>query len=201
VYPDSHVVEVHAITCLDEGSLEQIACGPASREHESLVVIQAKPSHIHAAMLLAGFESGSPGKWTYKNEKIGTIPPKGEQLDISVRYPDPKADGKLVEKPIRAWIRDGNGKHTFPDKPWVFGGSVMAPNPKGVEPIGGQTYVADMSGSIIGLVTFGDEVIGFSQVISDQDAVQAPEWEVNSDVIPPMGTAVTIILRKHANHE
>ena len=60
----------------------------------------------------------------------------------------------------------------------------------------GEHYVADMSGSIIGLVTFGDEVIGFSQVISDQDAVQAPEWEVDSEKIPPVGTEVTVVLKK-----
>ena len=45
---------------LELGWLEQVACAPATREHESLVVVNAKPSHIHAALLMAGFEPGTP---------------------------------------------------------------------------------------------------------------------------------------------
>ena len=48
----------------------------------------------------------------------------------------------------------------------------------------------------LGLVTFGDEVIGFTEIISDQAAIHEPEWEVNMETIPPVGTEVTIILRR-----
>jgi len=85
VYPDDHIVEIQSWVCLDAGYLEQIACGVASREHESLVVIKAKPSAIHAAMLLAGFEPGAPGKWTYENNVLGTIAPTGEKLEVIMR--------------------------------------------------------------------------------------------------------------------
>jgi hypothetical protein len=51
-----------------------------------------------------------------------------------------------------------------------------------------------MSGSIIGLVTFGDEVIGFSDVRSDQESVQSLIWEVNTEAVPPPNTAVTIVI-------
>jgi hypothetical protein len=53
-----------------------------------------------------------------------------------------------------------------------------------------------MTGSIIGLVTFGDEVIGLSHVISDQAAIHEPEWEVNPERVPPIGTEVTVVLRR-----
>ena len=198
-------VEFAAMTCLDAGWLEQVACAPASREHESLVVAKPKPSQIHAALLLAGFTPGAPGKWTYENKKLGTIPPTGDRLDVLVRYKD--GAGKTVEHPIRKWIRDGAQPQggaasapatpEFPRVPWVFSGSVSVPGSDKSAPEGGTNrYIADDSGSIIGLVTFGDEVIGFSQVISDQADVQAPEWEVNTDTIPPVGTDVTIILRR-----
>ena len=52
------------------------------------------------------------------------------------------------------------------------------------------------SGSVIGLVTFGDEVIGFEDVISDQASIHAPEWEVNTEHVPPPGTEVTVIVKK-----
>ena len=44
-------------------------------------------------------------------------------------------------------------------------------------------------------MTFGDEVVGFSRVLADDAAVQPPEWEANGEVMPPVGTDVTIILR------
>jgi hypothetical protein len=191
-----HTVMIQAWTCLDAGYLEQVACGVGSREHESLVVIKAKPSHVHAAMLLAGFEPGSPGKWTYENKTLGTIPPHGERVDVFVKYADPLSPSRMIERPVREWIRDANSDRKFPDEPWIFGGSAIMPNEEFMGP--GEHYVADMTGSIIGLVTFGDEVIGFSQVLSDQDAVQAPEWEVDPATVPPLGTEVTLIVRKRS---
>lgn len=194
-------VEVAGRVCLDEGYLEQVACAPSSREHESLVVITpAQPSQVHAALLMAGFTPGSPGRWTFENDTLATIDPTGDSVDVWVRYVD--AGGQTVEHPIRKWIRgvptrfdeQGNPvRPAFPDLPWIFGGSAIAPNPEFMGP--GDHYVADMTGSVIGLVTFGDETLGFGQVASDQEDVQAPEWEVNTDAIPPMDTPVTLILR------
>lgn len=196
-------VEVAARVCLDEGFLEQVACAPRSREHESLVVVTpARPNQVHAALLMAGFNAGKPGQWLYDNNSITTAPPSGDKLDVWVRYSD--ASGKTVEHPIRQWIRGSVrivGDHQpspqypqFPNIPWVFGGSAIEQNPPFMGP--GEHYVADMTGSIIGLVTFGDEVIGLSQVLSDQEEVQSPVWEVNSASIPPMETPVTLILRR-----
>lgn len=187
-------VEIAALTCTPEYPLEQIVCAPATREHESLLVVKAAPSQIHAALLMAGFNPGSPGRWTYENDTLGTIAPVGDKVDVRVRFPSP---GKPpVEAPIRDWIRDINGREDFPNQPWVFGGSRIAKNPKFMGE--GEHYVADMTGSIIGLVTFGDEVLGFAQVISDSADIQAPEWEARTDVMPPTGTPVTLVLVKHA---
>lgn len=195
---DASRIEITARTCLDEGWLEQIACSPQTREHESLLVVAAKPSQIHAALLMAEFEPGAPGKWTYENNTIGTINPMGDNLEVMVRYIN--SSGQTIENPIRHWIRDGSGGgQDFPDEPWVFGGSIIAPNPKSMGP--GEHYVADMSGSIIGLVTFGDEVIGFSRVLADQADVQAPLWEVKTQAVPPIGTHVTLILRKFRHRD
>lgn len=192
---DSASVEVQAWACLDVGWLEQVACSPGTREHESLVVIKARPSEVHAALLMAGFVPGAPGRWTYENDTVNVTPPTGDLLAISVRYEG--AGGEVIEEPIRRWIRDHLGREDFPDEPWVFGGSHWAPNPSWMEP--GEHYVADMTGSIVGLVTFGDEVVGFSRVLADQEAVQAPEWEVDSDHVPAVGSPVTLILRRFSS--
>ncbi len=194
VRPDQATVEIQAWTCLEAGWLEQVACSPNSREHESLVVVKAKPSEVHAALLLAGFEPGKPGTWSYVDDELKFTEPTGELLSVLVRFQDSSGDTR--QEPINAWIQDHRGQHDFPDEPWVFGGSALQKNPQWMGP--GEHYVADMTGSIIGLVTFGDEVIGFRRIIADQDAVQPPSWEVRTDHVPPRGTEVTLILRRAA---
>jgi hypothetical protein len=191
VRPGVPAVELAARVCIDAGWLEQVACMEGTRTHESLVVPQAMPSEIHAALLMAGFEPGHPGTWRLDdNDDIVFSAPEGAPLEVLVRY---ERDGAFVEEPIARWIRDHRGRREFPDEPWVFSGSRFDPNPEWMDP--GEHYVADMTGSVIGLVTFGDEVVGFSRVLADQEDVQPAEWEVDTDAIPPPDTPVTIILR------
>jgi hypothetical protein len=185
------VVELEAEVCLDEGWLEQVACAPGSREHEALVVLRARPSEIHAALLMAGFEPGAPGRWSFAGDGVTFTGPTGSPLDVLVRHDGPAGHGS-VEEPVRRWIRGASGR-AFPDRPWIFGGSRFAPNPPAFGP--GEHYVADHTGSIIGLVTFGDEVVGFADVIADAVDVQPEEWMVDTDAVPPLGTRVTIVLR------
>ncbi len=190
VQPSGGVVEVEAFVCLDGGWLEQVACSPDTREHEALVVIEARPSNLHAALLMAGFEPGSPGQWTYDDGAVAVTPPTGDIVEILVRY---QKDGRSVQEPIGAWIVGAEDNRPFPERAWVFAGSLLAENPRWMGP--GEHYVADLTGSIIGLVTFGDEVIGFERVMADQEAVQATQWQVRTGYVPPIGTPVTVILR------
>ncbi len=187
----SRIVEIEGWSCLDAGWLEQVACSPGTREHEALVVIEVRPSDIHAALLLAGFEPGAPGRWSLVNDEVRLTPPSGDPLDILVRY---ERGGTMVEEPIASWITGPRDGAPFPDASWIFGGSLMAPNAEWMGP--GEHYVADYSGSIIGLVTFGDEVIGFAEVLSDDETVQPPAFQVNTDKVPPIGTPVTLILKR-----
>jgi hypothetical protein len=191
VYPDRPAVHLESLVCIEAGWLEQIACAPGTREHESLVVPDATPSQVHAALLGAGFEPGRPGRWSIEDGEFAFVSPEGSALRIDVRHE--RDTGEVVEEPIRNWIRDHLGRREFPDEPWIFGGSQIRPNPEWMGP--GEHYVADLTGSIIGLVTFGDEVIGYSTVLADAAAVQAPEWEANAGYIPPVGTKVTLIIR------
>jgi hypothetical protein len=183
-------VEIDGRACLDAGWLEQVACSPGTREHEALVVVPARPSDIHAALLMAGFQSGRPGRWVYENEQVQIEPPTGEVLEVLARYQ--RADGQTITESITEWIRDEAGDRRLPGDAWVFGGSELRADPSG----SGEHYVADRTGSIIGLVTFGDEVIGLRDVLPDQAAVYEPEWMVDTQRVPAPGTAVTLIVRR-----
>jgi hypothetical protein len=191
VHAAEGIIELEAVTCGPDAWLEQVGCSAGSREHESLVVIRARPSHVHASLLMAGYESGKPGRWSYENGRVSVSPPEGPRLALFVRYAS--AAGETIEHPVRVWITDASSGKAFPDEPWVFSGSSLAPNPAWMGP--GEHYVADMTGSVIGLVTFGDEVIGFSRVWADAEEAREPEWVVNSAAYPAAGTPVTLIIR------
>ena len=75
---------------------------------------------------------------------------------------------------------------------FVFGGSRFQTDRKS----GRERYLADGSGSLIGLVTFGDETIGAAEVVPDQAGVATPTWEVFSERMPTPGTRVTIMVNR-----
>ena len=94
--------------------------------------------------------------------------------------------------PVSDWILDVQDRQPFPGSDWIFGGSLVLdeePSRKA-----GVTYLADRTGSIIGLVTFGDEVLGTPSVFPDSADIQPPEWIINTKAVPPPGTEVTILL-------
>ncbi|HMN95586.1 MAG TPA: YdjY domain-containing protein [Phycisphaerales bacterium] len=199
------IVSLDAEVCIDLGWLEQIACTPGTREHESLVVLSVRPRDVHAALLLLGLEPGAPGAWRVEEGVLIEVPPRGPALRVRTRRTS--EEGVTIVEPIERWIRDVNRAGEFPETRWVFAGSVMvtprrspaataADREAGAEPPGGDAafYLADRTGSVVGLVTFGDEVVAFPSVIADQEAVQPQELEAFTERLPPIGTRLTLEL-------
>jgi hypothetical protein len=60
----------------------------------------------------------------------------------------------------------------------------------------GEHYVADRTGSVVGIVTFGDETMACTSVLSDQAELDAPEWQANSERMPEPGTRVELLIRR-----
>ncbi len=190
---NARVIEIEGVCAINSGWLEQIVCTVETRTHESLVATQAKPSHLHAALLLIGLEPGKPGWWKVdpddpEGRKWIVQPPAGSHVSITFEWKD--GEGVLRRAAAREWVRDFHTHNLLPEGPWIFGGSMMKPDYTGV-----MTYVADRTGSIAGLVTFGDELLGWCEVLPDQESVMAPEWEANTPAMPETGTRVVVRLR------
>eukprot|EP00913_Durusdinium_trenchii_P006317 g5929.t1 len=66
--------------------LEVIACTKGTREHEALVMTEARPSHVHAALLLIGLTPGAPGAPAGRGE--GAIEPSGDAVRVEIVYTD-----------------------------------------------------------------------------------------------------------------
>ena len=178
-------VRLGAQSALDAGWLEQAVCLAGTREHESLLVIDLPPRLVHAALLMLGATPGEPGRWRVDAEGvIVRDDPTGERLEILLRFEHPRRG--RVEEPLTAWIRVADGG-SLPEEPWRFAGSRI---------LEGGAYAADYGGSVVGLATFGDEVVAFTRVLADQAEVEAPQLLVEVDKVPPPGTPVEIVMRR-----
>lgn len=161
--------------------LELVACGPDSREHESLVVIPARPSTIHAALLSLGLEPGTPARVTFAASRIERSPATGAPLRVTFLV-----DGKTVDP--AAWVVHRRTGERWQPGGWVFAGSRIATRQ------GREVYDADGTGTVIGLASFGAEVIAPLQAISPEAAVDEPVWIADRAALPRQGTPVTIVI-------
>jgi hypothetical protein len=170
--------------------LEVTVCTPDSKEHESLVMTQARPSHVHAALLAIGLEPGKPGALHWNEEQMTTTPPAGDPVLVTFLFKD--GEGKQQEIPATRWIVNADNGEPFAKEGeggFVFAGSVMRTRQ------GREVYDADGVGTLVGLTTFGAETIAWRQVISPDSQVHTPEWIADAKTIPAYGTPVTVRVR------
>lgn len=183
--------------------LEQVLCTRNTIEHESLLVTDATASNVHAALLLLGVISGTPGNisWT-PDDGLKRRPPTGPGINVALRYTN--ADGKIIDASPADWIVDA--KTTTPlattgattgantnTSTWIFAGSVV----RSIMDESGKRapkYTADLGGTLIGLCTFGTETLAFPRVLSPDSGIDEPLYIANPKSTPPVNTKVTVIL-------
>ena len=196
---EERCVDVEASVCLRRGLLELVACTKGTKEHESIVAIEAKPRHIHAALLLLGAKPGSPATRQQLGEQAERwidVPPHGGPVDVSLVLRD--EEGKWAERPVSEFIVPSRQRSAdpalaapvpkVPTHTFLFAGSVL----QGDGP-GPRRYLSDDSGNVISLSTFGDELLCLPAIHSQ--ANDALQWQVNPTHLPAVGSNVTLRLR------
>jgi hypothetical protein len=189
-------VDVEATVCLDEGALELVACAKDSKEHESIIVVAARPIHIHTALLLLGAKNGNPPMRRPLDKEMtrwADVPARGDAIEVFLEFKD--ATGKATERPISDFIKRSED-HAPPavEAPvkfpytFVFAGSQLREN--GGAP---KEYLADLSGHVISIASFGDELLCLSEIHSQDNG--ALVWSIDPTHLPKPGTAVTLRLR------
>jgi hypothetical protein len=196
-------VDVDSHVCLEEGLLELIASTKNGKIHESIIAVDAKPSHIHSALLLLGAVPGNPAMQKpldTENMRFLHLPPAGGPVDVFLVIKD--AAGKDAEHPISDFIapsdrfdggggdpaEDSNDTKSFPTHTFLFAGSILHK-----EGDGPAQYLCDQSGNVISLSSFGDELLcmpGFHE-----QANEALAWQVNSEKLPALDSKVILRLR------
>ena len=196
-------VDVTSIVNLDEGSLEFIACTKDTKEHESIVTIEAKPSHIHTALLLLGAKAGHPAIRKIVGEgddqRWVDLPPKGSPMTVSFVTTDDA--GKQTERPLSDFVTriDEEGEPDSTEaakrlKTFLFAGSHLIAQGEGP-----KTYLADRSGSVISLSTFGDELLCLPEIYGHEN--HALMWELDSKHLPKIGAKIILRLRPQKKTE
>jgi len=195
-------VDVEATICLDQGMLELIACTKGSKEHESIVAVEARPMHIHTALLLLGANNGNPAMSKPVDEQKTRwvhVPPRGDPVDAYLAFKN--SDGKTVEHAVSDFVTRSDGQagdfpaaedHAeddteFPNT-FLFAGSHLLDHGSGP-----RRYLADESGHVISIATFGDELLCLPGVhAKSNDALM---WQIDATRLPKVGSKVTLRLR------
>ena len=121
------------------------------------------------------------------------LPPKGSPMTVAFVTTDDK--GKQTERPLSDFVTRIN-EEGEPDpkeaakrlKTFLFAGSHLFA--KGEGP---KTYLADRSGSVISLSTFGDELLCLPEVYGHEN--HALMWELDSKHLPKVGAKIILRLR------
>ncbi len=178
-------VELDARVVLREGLLELFACSPRTREHESIVVVRARPLHIYQAMGLIGLSPGQPV--TYDEAANRWIPASGDRVLLEVRYPT-KNGPRTVN--VWDWMMDAKKPDATAEslrRDWVFCGSRRS---------NGGVLGADVEGTIACVVDFDTALIGLAELHS---ADNTSLWlAARTENIPPEGSECTLLIRSAA---
>lgn len=172
-------VIVEATVIMREGTIELFACSPRMREHEAIVRIEARPSHLFQALGLIGLTPGEPVRYDAGDERM--LPATGDLVEIDVRW---TANGAERIEPIEHWMQRMDGTSMPERLPWVFAGS-MALEAGGL--------AVDQEGTVIALVDFSSSLIALPDLHSDSNEEL---WlKPNTARIPPVGTVCELLLR------
>jgi hypothetical protein len=182
-------IEVPAEVNMTRGILEYYGVCPDGKTHESVLKIKAVPSHIHLALILAGYEPSEYGKSDPKSFRRTQIK-RGSLLRLYVRW-RPIGFDREQWIPASAWIFDRNSDAPPKPHPYTFEGSLINSN----------GYAADMELSVIGLID--DPTVVLAPTIDQGNPYQGERlgFEIYSSAIPPKGTPVTLVIQAATDQE
>ncbi|HWL92821.1 MAG TPA: YdjY domain-containing protein [Phycisphaerae bacterium] len=174
-------VEIESGVILREAELELFAYAkaPVPKEHETILLLRVKPEHIYQALGLIGLEPGHPVSYDLETQTITEA--SGDAVDVRVRY---EKDSETVEHSASDWMYDLERDAPMQQTHWIFAGSKR--DEKG-------RFAADVEGTVVTVVNFDTALLCLPDLHTDSD--RSLWLRARTEVIPPVGTKVTLILR------
>ncbi|NOX58804.1 MAG: hypothetical protein GXP29_08100 [Planctomycetes bacterium] len=171
-------VEITARVAQTDRPVELLICSEKTKEHESVLVTNARPKKIFEALGLIGAAAGKPGSFDPTSGKI--TPASGQALTIDVSF---EQDGKTVRKGAHDLMVESKTKKPIGSLPWVFCGSST---------LDGR-FAADVDGTIACVVDFSTALIGLADSHTSSDSEL---WLLaDKNRVPKQGTPCTVIIR------
>jgi len=196
-------IEVKGHIAVQRRAIELFACTEGGKVHETVVVLDCKPSNLNLALLLLGLDDGGQvrekvkvmrdGKEVEQEMLVENGPryfgdprkPHGDRLLVRVRWTNPETK---KETTVRAEDMVYNVSKQKPMRPvgWTFTGSRWVKNPRS----GKVEFAADHTKTV--MTTYHDPNTVLENPLNTGGNDEL--YHANADVVPPRGTAVTLII-------
>lgn len=154
-------------------NIEFFACGKLGKTHESVLILDAEPLHIFAALGALDFEAGM--NLTVEGDPR---PPTGSSVEIWVEW---NRGDEVVSHRARELIWNAFKEQPMQETPWIFNGGRQLNN----------QFTPQLFHNIIAVYRDPDSLFNHPLPTGTDDRT----YRVNTDVVPPKGTKVKLIIR------
>lgn len=166
--------------CVQEGGLEMFACPFFTKEHESVVAVNARSFEIHRSLLAIGVNPGKPVQWHPEYR-----PATGPVIEIDVMWKD--EEDKIVTRRAQEMVRNFKTDKPMQEK-WVFGGSEQQ-----VDEETGEVFYYGDGGELVCLSNFSTATMDLP--VESPDANEDLLYAANPKMVPKPGTKVYVIFK------
>ena len=184
VNAQSRQLVVGGAVALADGPIEFFACPRKTKEHESVIAVNATAQLVHTGLLAIGLRPGSPASF-YPEFKPAT----GDPVAITVHWHDDTGDH---ETSAQRWVKNSQTGQELGCN-WIFAGSSFWKNPK----TGIEYYQAD-GGDLVCVSNFPAATLDIP--ITSSQANDALLFEAFTGRVPERGTPVELIF-SHADQD
>jgi len=187
--PVTREIRLPARVNMDKGLLEFLLVLEKGKIHESLLVTDASPSHLHLAFSLLRYP---PSVELFPMlDEIGHVTGEYPDVPVEVRARarvlidvEWSRDGMLIRNSINEWIQHSTSSQAMPPGPWIFSGSAFQRG----------SYIPDLTGDIAAIFVARAAMINYPSAGNDNDLV----WHAFSKHVPATGSAVTLVFKPWA---
>lgn len=196
-------VEIDGRIAVQKRAVELFACAEGGKVHETVLILDCKPSNLNLALLLLGLDDGGQvrdkvrvrvdGKEVEKEMLVENGPryfgdprkPHGDRLIARVRWQDGESR-KIREVRAEEMVYNVSRQKTMRKVGWIFTGSRWVTNPN----TGRKEFAADHSKTLMTTYHDPNTVLENPMKTGGNDEM----YHANSLVVPPRGTPVTLVL-------
>ena len=158
--------------------LEFFCVSSGGNEYESVLRTDAKPSGLNFALLALGLQPGAPVKYVQATNQW--LAPHGPPLEMTCEF---EKGGKQYVVPANRVMRNNKTKKEVEPMTWIYTGSKVMEDGR---------YGADEAGYLISVLNNELSVIDIP-VLAGR-STNTREWELNTDLLPPPGSKVTLVI-------